>query len=153
MAGRVVVTGLRELIRDLRAADATLPKELSRATKRTISDILVPEARKRAEANRPAAGPDQGRAWNRQRPQQHWGDLVQTVRGLATAQRGQIALGKNRVPWAAGHEWGTTGKFPQFPARSRTGRILWPALEARHDEILDAYTDALAEITRRAFPE
>lgn len=145
MAGTVSVRveGLRELRRDLRRAGAEFPRELSRTNKRVVERIVVPEAQRRGRQTRTNLAGNPTRLGSRG---------VASIRALASATRAEVAMGGARIPYASGHEFGS-GRYRQFPPKRREGYILLPAVEATHDEILDAYRAMLDELARRAFSE
>lgn len=147
MSTKVRVEGLRELRSALRALDATLPRELRAVNKRVVEQVILPEARRRAQQTRTNIAGGPARLGSKG---------LATLRALATQGRAQVALGSARVPWAAGQEWGSTGKNAKarmFPRAAEHGLILYPVVREKQAEIIDAYTEMLDKLTRRAFPE
>lgn len=135
MAQSVTVTGLRELRRGLKEAEATAPKKLQQTNKAFAAE-LVPEARSRLASHTPRAG---SRA-------------AGTIRALASATRAQLAGGTAAVPWYMGHEWGSS-RFRQFPGKNSGGYALYPTVEANRERLVERYTKALDELLASAFPE
>lgn len=144
MAGndiKVDVQGLKELRKEFKAIDPKWSKELQAVNKRA-ADIVVPEAKKRAGQSRPNLAGGVARAGSAG---------VASIRALASQSRAQIASGGARVPWMGGSEWGSTGRFEQFPAKSNDGYILWPAAKAKEPEIVKLYGDMLDDLASAAF--
>lgn len=135
MVDKIRVTGLKELRKGLKEADATFPKQLQRANK-SIAAELVPEARAAMAGHSPRAG---SRA-------------IGTIRALASGTRAQIAGGSNGVPWYMGHEWGSI-RFKQFPVKNPEGYALYPTIKANRARMIERYGEVLDELLRSAFPE
>lgn len=156
MGERIAITGLRELRRELKAADAKFPKEIAALNKQLVNQLFVPAARANAAAR---ANP---RAGSR---------VLASIRGLGSQTRATIAGGSARVPWFAGHEWGSRGVIrgnsrrgqkghtrmfpPRSPQRGRgnAGYILTPAVYENMPRALTAYGAMLDDLLRSAFPE
>ena len=134
MTEKIRVTGLKELRKGLKEADATFPKQLQKANKR-IAEELVPEARSRMAGHSPRAG---SRA-------------IGTIRALASGTRAQLAGGTAAVPWYGGHEWGSI-RYRQFPAKNSDGYALYPAITANRERMVERYGEMLDELLRTAFP-
>lgn len=148
MASRVKIEGLRELTRELRAVDAALPKEVQKGLKRVAGEIVVPGAR--------------GLAASRTNPK--WGSAaVNTIRALASQQRAQVAVGSNRIPWAAGHNFGSkhtritngrhsTNQFPPTKGHRGGDYALYETIERRQPQILDALVEEIDGLLTRTWP-
>lgn len=139
---RVDVQGLREFRRELKKLDGRFPKEL-RAINKRAADMIVPPARRNAGASRPNQAGGTARGGSK---------LVGTVRALASQSRAHVAMGGARVPWARGTEWGSSGRYRQFPARSSDGYVLYPAVKEMLPAIRAAYGDMVDQLLREAFP-
>lgn len=138
----VRVEGLRELRRELRAIDRQLPQEVRRLNREVGQRIVLPEAQRRARQSRTTV---KGR-------RTHLGGRgVATIRVTASQGRAQLVGGGARAPYYAGHEWGSRGAYPQFPIANRGGYILYPAVAAKREEIVEAYGDGLEALMRRVF--
>jgi hypothetical protein len=157
-ARAIQVTGLRELRRDLRRLDATLPRELAQINQRA-AEIVATEARRRAPR-----GPHQG--GGRVAP------IVSSIKALRQQGRGVVAIGGVRSPHAVVTEFGGTiprrgshrGQVAQAQAmhqsfrrfggisvtRVRKQAYVYPALDAKRDEVVNAYADMLDDLLRRA---
>lgn len=152
MATRVKVEGLRELSRELKALDPALPKELQKALKRVATDVVVPGARATA------AGQTNPR----------WGHAaINTLRALATQQRAQVAVGSQKVPWAAGHNFGSlqqvkgnsrkgqpgnTKMFPRTKGHRNGDYALYDTIEKRQSQILDTVTEEIDGLLTKTWP-
>lgn len=130
MPERVNVQGLKELRAALRAIDGTLPRELQRTNKRAAADVIVPAARRLAES----------------RTNPRWGHLaVASIRALASQTRAQVALGSQKVRWAAGENFGSF-KYHQFPPSKgyRAGDYaLYESIDREQAALIATYTDLL----------
>jgi hypothetical protein len=149
MVDRIGTEGLNQLARDARRAGADLPKALARINKRFVNERFVPTAKRNAASR---ANPRAGHK------------VVNSIRGLGSQTRAQIAGGSNAVPWFAGHNYGSnqlrrtakgghTTQFPQrAPKRGRgnVGYILEQAIDENMPGAVDAYGDmVLALMARR----
>lgn len=145
MAGniKIDVQGLKELRKELKAIDPKWTKELQQVNKRAAS-IVVPEAKRRASQSRPNLAGGVARAGSAG---------VGSIRALASQSRAQIASGGARVPWMGGSEWGSSGRYRQFPSANKDGYILWPAAKAKESEVVELYQDMLDDLSSAAFNE
>lgn len=121
------VEGLRELRRDLRAADAALPKQLSKTNKAIVNDVVVPEAKRIVPIRT--------------------GRLQGNIRALAGQTSAKIAAGGAKVPYAGPIHfgWPAHGIEPQ--------PFLYDALDNRRNEIMDRYEKMVDKVTSKPFPE
>lgn len=139
-----------ETIRALRKTPERLDKEI-RANFRLIAAKVRDESRARAVARRPAPGA------RKRKTRQHWRNLVSTVRSGAEANSPWVAVGSEAVPWAIGHEWGTTGKndslgrskLGKWPVATDTGYLLHRVLSASRNEIRGDIENAIAALYER----
>jgi 4-alpha-glucanotransferase len=148
MPSGIQVEGLRKLKRELKAVEDGLQKELARANKRVTAGIIVPAAVSNASA----------------RTNPRWGHLaINTLRALATQEKAQVAVGSNKVTWAAGHNFGskheriTNGRhsvnqFPPSKGYRRGDYALYEAIEEKAGESLEEWTRALDDLLARSFP-
>jgi len=135
---------LREFRRDLKRAGDQFPKQLQQTNKHVVEKVVLPEAKRRgSQSRRNLAG---GRATIGSKG-------VATIRALATQRSAAVAMGGARTPWVAGNEWGSGGKYRQFPRKNREGHILWPVVEELRDEIVEEYRDAVGDLAKIAFPK
>lgn len=137
MADRIQVTGLKELRRELKAVDATFPKQLQKANKK-VAELV-------AEGTRSAFSAMRGSA-----PK-----VAPTVKALAQQTRAQVRVGGGSgvgAEVAMGNLWGAT-RYPQFPPHVAGGYALYPTIAAKSDEIIEAYADEIDDLLQRAFPD
>jgi hypothetical protein len=154
----IEVTGLRELRRELKRMSAELPRELAKANQEA-AEIVAREARRRAPQ-----GPHQGKP--KVTP------VVASIKALRQQGRGVVAIGGARSPHAVVTEFGGTiprrgshrGQVAEAQARRRGFRryggvsvtrvrkqaYLYPALDAKRDEVVERYGDLLDQLLRRA---
>ena len=142
----VQIAGLKELRRDLKKVDTGLPPLLKTLGKQIGEQLLLPDAKRRADRSFPNAVGNQTRAGAK---------LAGSLRVLSQQTGGQLVMGGARFPYAAGMEWGTTGRNPrarQFPLRAgvATGFILYPVIRDKQDAIRDAYEQGLIELLNQA---
>lgn len=136
----VQVEGLRELVRDLRAADASFPREV-RAASKEAADIV-------AEGTR-----EKFRSMGGSAPK-----VVPTVKALGEQRRAAVRIGGGNSiggQVAMGNEFGSI-RFRQFPpwrgSHGMAGYALWPTIRETRDEVAESFGRAVDRITRKAFP-
>jgi hypothetical protein len=116
-----------------------------------IGDIVV----RRAKSKASALGLHQQRA-------------AATLRSAKQAARAVVTLGRERLPYGMGAEFGAIrgeprgvnrptrppwNQFLPWWAKGNTGYFLFPAIRDTRNEITDLYMKRLDEITKPAFPE
>lgn len=133
--GGVKVVGLKELRRDLKALDSegSYKAELKDAGKKA-AEVVAEEARRTA---RGAANPRMGHV------------AAESIRALAGQTRATVAGGKASVPWYAGHEFGSAGRYPQFPRARQGGHHLYPALGRKREEVIEVYSKGIGALLKR----
>lgn len=155
---QVKVVGLRELIKDLRAVDATLPKQLQQAGKAIAEEV--------AAATRAAATAQGGVA----------AKAAPAYRASATQREASIRIDAKKYPYAFGAEFGG-GKYrvgrptpgnrvgqglrPGYTTQFRAwrgssagaGYALWPTIRRMRAEIERRYLGAIDAATAEAFPD
>lgn len=137
MAEGIRVDGLKELRRELKAADAAFPKQLQKANKAVAE--LVAEGTRAAFQSMGGSAPK----------------VAPTVKALAQQTRAQVRVGGGSgvgAEVAMGNLWGSK-RFPQFPPSKPGGYALYETIAAKSDEIVEAYGDALDDLLKRAFPD
>lgn len=133
----IVVEGLRELQKSLRAVSSDLPKELRKANKAAADDV-VPAAQRRAPSRT--------------------GKLRKSIVARAEQRGASVKGGGARVPYFGfidfGNKIGVGGGVGRHDSHPRPfikrGRIIYPAVTEKRDEILDTYERALAGLIRSA---
>lgn len=139
----VQIEGLNEFRRALKAADAALPKEMAAANQRLGQRYFVPEARRRATGR---TNPRPGHK------------VIDSIKASRVQSGVVVQMGRNSIPWAVGHEFGSN-RYKQFPARSgrfgrgNAGYFFYPAVRATMGKIRDAYGDILDGLMAKAFPD
>lgn len=132
MPAKIKVEGLREFQASLKAMDAALPKQL-RLGLNGVADIVIGYARPRIPTKSGAA--------------------AGSLKARSTQRSAGIAAGGRRAayfPWLDfGGQGRTKGRPPARPFL-RGGRYIYPALEARHAEIIDAMGKVLTTIAHDA---
>jgi hypothetical protein len=118
-----------------------------RDTNLAAAEIVAAAARRNAQTQRRvvARQPRPGR--------QHWADYVQTIRALASQTRATVALGAARVPWALGSNFGSLGRYKQFPGQADPDHALYKAIESQRERVIEEYGDMIERLTDRAFPD
>ena len=142
MAAKAIeVHGLREFRRALREAGQQFPKELRQANKEA-AELVAPEVRRRAPK-----GPHEG--GGRVQP------IVASVRAGGTQRAGYVAVGGARSPHAPVYEFGGTLRRHASTVRTQVMArpYVYPSVEAKADEVVDFYGEALDRVARRAFPD
>lgn len=123
--GGVVVAGLREFQRDLRAADAALPRELKRGFDHIGREVLVPEIQRRIRQQTHMHGRGPKR-------------LADAVRATSQQREGRVTEGYAATPYVGWWEFGGWTRSPRGNTRRaivRGGRAIFPALEAKRGEV------------------
>lgn len=139
---RIDVTGLKELRSALR--DVGMQRNLSRANKEVVNRIIVPAAKQNARRSFTNIAGGTTRVGSRG---------IASIRGAATQTKAVVRAGGARVPWFQGHEWGSTGRYRQFPKRADKGNIVYPVLSDKRDEIIAEYWDVIEDVVDDAFPK
>lgn len=141
------VDGLKELRAALKEIGPKVPRELTKANKRVVSQTVVPKARAKAAALSLA---------NAAGGTSRMGHIaVGTIKASASATAANIVAGGPKARWFQGMEFGSHGKRPrtrQFPAVKRPGYVLWPTIIAARQEIIEAYQVEIEALWDRAVP-
>lgn len=139
---RINVSGLKELRSELRKAG--LQKNLTKANKYVVNRVIVPEGKKRAAKSFPNLAGGLTRVGSKG---------INSIRGTATQTTAVVKAGGARVPWFQGVEWGSSGRYRQFPKTADKGRIVYPVVEDKRDEIIEVYWDVIDDVAKGPFPE
>jgi hypothetical protein len=141
---RVDVIGGRELrkaLKELEGDDAW--KGELRQGGLEVAQIVATEAQRTASAGATTISGKHASMGSR---------AIATIRPLAGQTRATVALGKASAPEAAGWEWGSGGAYRQFPRKKKDGYNLYPALERKRAEVIEAYGKVIDRVTRPRFP-
>lgn len=132
MQPQIVVTGLSDFVRGLRAADRELPREFRRMLNQAAERVAETAARL---AEPQFITPRSERT----------GNLLKSIKPASTQREGRVKMGTpKRVPYAGWWEFG--GSRPHDRPIVKSGRALYPALMEERDEIvedMDRIVDAL----------
>lgn len=130
----IEVIGLQQFRRDLKAADAGLTRELSKALRAAGKPPL---ARVKVLAGRTSSGPR---------------STGQLARSYKIRVSGTAAYVASTVPYGAGAEWGVYGKWSGFrrrypgPEPGGRGRFAWRAVLEEREGIEEVLTRSLREL-------
>lgn len=137
---RIVVSGLRETLTALRRVETGAPRAIAGAHKVIAERIVVPEAKRRANA----------------RPRRvRTGRIAASIRAGGTQRSPVIRVGSRQVQDAKVQEFG--GRAPLFGNRERWhvvrprrkgGWFLFPAIRATRDRVMAEYLEALDDALR-----
>jgi hypothetical protein len=133
-SGRLYVQGLDELRRDLRGADRATKKRLQKANK-TAAEVVAEATAVSFSADHPPIS----------------GQHEAAIRALATQGRAQVVAGGDRGPGFGGFNFGRTSDEPrkrQFPPKVEPDYFLYRAVEREQPRVIEAYAEALDELTR-----
>ena len=141
-SGRVItantIQGLAKFRKELKALGGDYVKALTRE----MQDIARPieaDSRRRYRSLHPVS---------RKNRRSERG-IVATKRASGSA----IRLGGKKYQYLQGQEWGTHGRFPQFPKPwGRTGRFFWPAIVEGAGNAAEKVFDEIDRLSRRVFP-
>lgn len=146
MPNRIEVTGLKELRRELRAleSDGAWKAELREAGL-AAGRIVVEDARRSASA---------GLTTLAGTPASMGGAAIASIRALAGQTRATVAGGKASIPYFGGWEFGSKGKYRQFPRAGAPhgSHNLYRAVAENKQQIVDVYTEQLDQLIHRHFP-
>ena len=130
--GKIEVSGLRELQRSLRAADAALPRQL-RLVFNEAMDLIIDYARPRMPSI-------SGRARG-------------SLKGRSAQRTARIAMGGSRAPYTPWLDFGGEGRVkgrPPLREFLRTGRYVYKGLEVRRDEVTEVMAAGLTRVVSEA---
>lgn len=130
---RIEVLGLRDLQRELRALDRTLPRELRKANLEAAE--AVADATRASFASRPGVAPK----------------VAASVKALAQQRNASVRIGGAKYPYALGSNFGSH-RFKQFPPPVSPDHSLYKSIRAKRDKIKDTHLDAIDRLAKRAFP-
>jgi hypothetical protein len=121
--GGIEIANLRQFRADLKAASAELPRALTTALKAAGAPAV--ERTEQVVAR---------------------GDTGALAAGFGIRTAGAAASIVNRVPYAAGAEWGFRGKWSGFNKYGPPGRFAWRALREREDDVARIMTEYLEDV-------
>lgn len=136
------VKGLKEMQKALKSLD--LQKGLQKTNKAVVNRIVVPEAKRLGQRSMVNLAGNATRLGTRG---------VASIRGGASQTKAHILAGKKSVPYYAGYDFGSSGRYRQFPRAKKGGRILYQAIENKHDEMIARWLDDAEDLLRDAFPD
>ena len=138
----LTVKGIPELRRDLRKINResrkALDKELRKAAKPIADDAKLRYRKlhpRRSGRGRRSKGSQRG------------------IRPTLARGKPAVVLGNARTPYLLGQEWGSSGRYPQFPPRASGGHFFWPAVVKGAGRAYKDIVAAVDQATKRAFPD
>lgn len=139
------VKGLKETRGALKAlnAEGTWKPELRAVGKRSAEIVAVEARRKGGHGGQNVSGG----------PASLGSRGIASIRALASQTGASVAGGGASVPWYGGSDFGTHGAHPQFPRFIKKGRFIYPAIDAKMDEVLRTYQQGIARLTGKYFNE
>lgn len=133
----VRVEGLRDFIRELRALDATLPKEVRSITKDLADDVADKSGQ--SFSGRSGVAPK----------------VAASVKALAQQRGAQVKFGGPQWPYAMGAEFGSS-RYKQFePWRGSgagAGYSVFPVVRKERERIVVFFNRGLKHLFAKAFP-
>jgi hypothetical protein len=132
-SSRIDVVGLRDLQRELRALDKTMPRELRKANIEAAE--VVAQATRQSFSSRPGVAPK----------------VAASVKALGQQRNASVRIGGPKYPYAMGSNFGSI-RFKQFPAVKHPDYSLYTSIRSERKEVLDTYDEALKRLTKKAFP-
>lgn len=130
---RIDVVGLRDLQRELRAANAAFPRELRVANLEAAE--VVADATRQSFASRGGVAPR----------------VAASVKAMAQQRNASVRVGGARFPYAMGSMFGAR-TYRQFPPFKRGGYSLFPQIKSERERVVEVYAKALGRIAAKAFP-
>ena len=134
----VRVNGLRDLQRELRNVDDSLPRELRKASLEAAT-IVADETRDSFSSRRGVAP-----------------KVAPSVKAVAEQRRAAVKIGGARYPYWGGAEFGSIqyGQFePWRGSGPDAGYSLYPSIRAKNEEVVERYGEMVDELMARAFPD
>lgn len=141
----VGIVGLREFRRALRSMDRDLPKLITKANREIVEPVVERARRRYSRLYRSRSG-----------------KAKRSIRGLATQTKATVAVGRPRLPYVLGQEFGSnqgpnTRQFPRYlPApsgRGGLGYFYYPSIREGLQELrAKHYIDALDRAAAQAYP-
>ncbi len=132
MAETIRVTGLREFQAQLRAMDASLPRQLRLALNEAAAEII--------DYAQPRIPRKTGRA-------------ASSLKARSTQRVARIGVGGRRAPYYPWLDFGGEGRVKGRPAKRefmRSGRYVYKGLEVRRDRVTEIMSEALTKLARDA---
>jgi hypothetical protein len=144
------IDGLREFRRELRklSDDGTWTRALREVNAQVAQEALR-EVQRLAQTQPRIIG-------KRRRPErEHWSDYVGSFRVVASQTSAGIRLGSTvrRKGWYMGSNFGSHGRFKQFPGQSVPDHALYKGIEQALPRTVERYGDALDRLAKKAFPD
>jgi hypothetical protein len=126
-SGAIVIHGIKEFRRDLKAAVGNI-KDMRQVNLR-VGNVIVGEARRRS-----TLGPSTK------------GHIRDTIKPYATTRKAGVSYGSARNPYPFAREFG-------WKKRPYTeGPVIYPAIAAKGDEVIERYGEFLDRVFNRAYP-
>mgnify|MGYP007125663694 CR=1 FL=1 len=76
-----------------------------------------------------------------------------SIRALATQGRAQVAFGSASTPYMLGQNFGSAGRYPQFPFRTDPDHFAFRTIRSQTDNVVREYGNDLDDLFREAFPD
>ena len=143
-APEIAVTGMKETRKALRdfGADNAWRAPL-RDAYRGVGTLVEGDARRRASTARPTIAGSVATMGSR---------AVASIRGKGTTTGATLEAFKG-IPYGAGWNFGTTGRFRQFPTRAEPDHALYAAVKDKREQITNEFAERIGDALERAFPE
>ena len=132
-AAEIQVTGMKEVRKGLKefSSDNGWRAPL-RDAYRGVASLVEGKARSKASSSRMGS---QARA---------------SIQGKGTTTGASIVAFKG-VAWGPGFEFGSSGRYPQFPPKQTGGYHLYPAIDESRDEIVNTFAESVDDALNREF--
>lgn len=135
MTVRVSIDGAVELRSALRKISKELPSKVVSNANKKAAEVVAKEARNRAPVQSGRGGAIPG-----------GGQLKASIRALGSQRRGEVAMGRARIPYAAVQEFG-------WPGHNISKKlIVYGAVRAKRPEVIDTYVTELNRELDRVWP-
>ena len=80
------------------------------------------------------------------------GAAVGSIRGKGTTTAATLTAFKG-IPWGPGWNFGSTGRYRQFPAKATPDYNLYAGIAAKREEIETVFIEAIGDALDTAFPD
>jgi hypothetical protein len=143
-AAEIALVGMKETRKALRdfGADSGWREPL-RDAYREVADDVAAEGRSRAARARPTLGGSSATMGNR---------AISSITGKGTTTEARIVAFRG-VPWGPGWNFGSKGRFRQFPVKAVPDYNLYTTIADRRERISETFADRIGDALERAYPD
>lgn len=109
----------------------------------TVAGVVQDEAQSRARQSRPNMAGGTARVGSKG---------VASIKGKGTTTAATLTAFKG-VPWGPGNNFGTIGRYGQFPAKTEPDYFLYAGVAAKREEIENVFIVSIGDALDQSFPD